>query len=280
MADYSDSKFPQGDVFPDNAIESSWDRLEPLIDATKLKIRHLFGLPLVSQIPDPITKKHQVMTDSILDEYINMAIAEVEAETNTYIFPVQFDVKYPFDRPEYVAFGYFRTLHRPVSSIDSLVIRSSDGQDIFSVPSAWIDPGGLPYGQINIIPLTVAMTPTGLIQAPGAGGALFLSILGSSAWVPSFWSIKYTCGYPNGNLPKIMNMLVGIVAAMKVLSTLSTTYSKSTSASLAIDGASQSFGSPGPNLFKPRLEDLQKERDLLTKKIRQYYSPRFNSSNV
>jgi hypothetical protein len=280
MADYTNSKGPQGTVFPDNAKETTWDRVEPLIDPLKLKTRHLFGIPLVSQIRDPFTNKAQVMTDDILRDYIDMSASEAEAETGLTIFPTQYDVKYPFDRAEYESFGFFRTLHRPVASVEALMVRAADNTDVFSVPLQWVDPGGLPYGQINIIPLTVAVSATGLTQSPGAGGSLFLSILGQKPWVASFWSIKTTCGFPGGMMPRIVNMLVGIIAAIKVLGVLGATYGKSTSASLSIDGASQSVTNPGPNIFQIRIAELQKERLLLTNKLKSLYSLKIFSNNV
>lgn len=277
MANYENSKKPQGKVFLDNELESVWGRLEPLIDPLKLKARHLFGIPLVSQIRDPITKQQMVMTDEILKDYIDMAISEAEAETHLVIFPTQFDVKHPFDRAEYQSFGYFKTLHRPLASIEALTVRASDGNDLFSVPLIWIDPGGLPYGQINIIPLTVAVSATGLITSPTAGGSLFLSILAQQPWIPSFWSIKYTAGFPNGNVPRLVNMLIGIIAAMKILGSLGATFGKTTSASLSIDNASQAVSGPGPNIYQIRIAELQKERTLLVGKMKSMYGMNFIS---
>lgn len=280
MASYIDSKGPQGAVFPDNAVDTSWNRLEPLITPEQLRVRHLFGLPLVSQIPDPITGKRQVMTDPMLNEIIKMAVSDAEAETGLYFFPTQFDVKYPFDRAEYESFGYFRTLHRPVASIEALVVRASNNIDLFEVPLDWVDIGGLPYGQINIIPLSVAVNATGLTTSPGAGGSLFLSILGYKPWIADFWSIKYTVGFPDGNLPRMVNNLIGIIAAMKILSMLAATFTRATSASLSIDGQSQSATNPGPMIFKLRIEELQRDRSMLVGKLKSYYGLKFLSSNV
>lgn len=276
MANYTNSKQPQGKVFLDNELESVWGRLEPILDPLKLKTRHLFGLPLVSQIRDPQTKVAQVMNDEILKDYIDMAISEAEAETHLVIFPTQFDVKMPFDRAEYQSFGYFKTLHRPLASIEALVVRASDGNNLFEVPLMWVDPGGMPYGQINIIPLTVAVSATGLIGSPTSGGSLFLSILTQQPWIPSFWSIKYTAGFPNGYLPRVVNMLIGIIAAQKVLGVLGATFGKTTSASLSMDGASQAVSGPGPNIYQIRIAELQKERDLLSGKLKSMYGMKFS----
>lgn len=285
--DYSDSKYPvgstAGEIYPQNAKDTTgWNRLEPLVSAQILKTRHLFGIPLVSMVPNPVTKKRQELTDDIINDLIQMAVSKVEELTGTMIFPCQFREKHPFDRNTYDSFGYMRVHNRPVSSLERITITTSNGADIFAVPLDWVETAYLIRGQINIIPMTIS-TPDGnnvIAATQSGGGAAFLAFLSYKGWIPAFWQIEYTCGYKDGTLPKIINNLIGIVAAMDVLSMLGATMAISTSASLSIDGLSQSSSGPGPQVYATRIADLEKERDKYVKIVKRMCGLGIYSDNV
>jgi hypothetical protein len=281
MAIYTDTKAGIGQVFPQGAVDQAWGRTEPLITPEKLVSRHLFGIPLVSGIKDPITGKAQVMTKDILADYIDRAVSVVELETGLSLFPIQYEEKYPFDRQEYQSFGYFRLLHRPITSIEHLAIVPSNQQEVFVVPLDWIDVGQLYYGQMNIIPLTIALSANGQGNIVAtAGGPALLAILNNHQWLASYWQVRYTTGFPNGSLPKVVNELVGVVAAMEVLSMLAPTNAKNAGSSLSIDGMSQSVSTPGPEIYSKRLEDLEKKRMQLVGKLKAMFGMKLFSGNV
>lgn len=279
MADYTNSKSGPGGVFPDNATETTWNRLEPLITAEQVRYRHLFGIPLVSAMKDPLTGKAQVMTDDLIKDTIDRSISMAESDTGLDIFPIRQKEKHPFDRNEFNSFGYFRVEHRPVATIDKVTMTPSNNVDIYSVPLEWVETAYLPRGQINIIPLFAA-TGYNSPVATGNVGAAFLAVLGSHQWVPAFWQIEYTSGFPDGLLPKIVNELIGTIAAMEVLGLLAATYAKSSSHSLGIDGMSQSVSTPGPALFDQRIGLLADKRKMLAKKLKTQYGLNLFSSNV
>lgn len=279
MADFTNTKSGPGKAFPGNAVENTWNSVEPLVTPSQVKGRFLFGIPLVSNIQDPITGKKQVYTDDLIKDTIDRSVALAEAETGLNIFPIQFKEKHPFDRNEYEAFGYFRTQHRPVASIEALTITPPSGGDIYSIPLEWVETGYLPKGQINLIPLGNSIaygTPANV----GSGGALFLNVLGNQPWIPAFWQLAYTAGFPDGLLPKIVNELIGCIAAMEVLSQLATTYARSQSHSLSIDSLSQSVSTPGPQIYKTRYEELEEKRKTLIKKLKATYGINLFSGNV
>jgi hypothetical protein len=72
-----------------------------------------------------------------------------------------------------------------------------------------------------------------------------------------------------------VNQLIGIIAAMQVLSQVAAAYAGSTSTSLGIDGMSQSVSTPGPNRYQIRIEELRAHRALLVKKIKKSYGSKF-----
>lgn len=280
MSDFTNSKPALGAVYPINALDTSWNRLEPLITPEEVRTQHLFGIPLVSFFPDPVTGKRQVFTNEIIKEVIVRSVSIVETETNLDIFPIQRREKHDWDRALYMSFGYFQLLHKPCSSIEQISVSPPDNSDIFIVPPLWVETARLQYGNVNIIPLLVSLqTQGGVVQATTAGAAVFLSIFSNRNYVPSFWAINYTTGFPNGNLPRIFNELIGTVAAMEILGMLAATY-RYQSVSLGIDGMSQSQSGPGPQLFAVRMQQLTDKRKMLTKKLRSMYGDNLFSSNV
>lgn len=279
MADYTKTKTGIGGVFPDNALETTWNRLEPLVTPEKVKARHLFGIPLVSAMKDPLSGKAQVYTDDMIRDTIDRAVSMVEEEVGIDIFPTQQNEKQAFDRNEYESFGYFRLHRRPIASIEKLSITPPSGGDIYVIPLEWVETAYMHRGQINLIPLGNSIA-YGTPADVGSGGALFLNVLGNQPWIPAFWQVTYTSGYPDGLVPKYVNELIGTVAAMEVLSSLAATYAKSTSHSLGIDGLSQSVSTPGPQLFKVRYEELQEKQKKLVKKLRTEYGLNIFSGNV
>ncbi len=287
MADFTQSKGGPGDVFPDGQVESDFSRVQPLITWEQVIRKHLFGIPLVSGIKDPITGVPMQLTKEDIIDQIDDACATVELESGLTVFPSTIDERQPFDVHLYNSFGYMTTQKRPVSSVEALTVTPSNEIDIFQVPLDWISTAYLHKGQINIVPLAQSLMNGSAIStnpsAPSttANGAAFMAIFGRQArWIPAFWRLRYTAGFPNGKVPKVVNQLVGTIAAMEILSMLAATYARSSGQSLSIDGLSQSTSTPGPEIFTARLKDLAPKRATLTKKLKSWAGLTLFSSNV
>ena len=283
--------FNPGQVFPENATDSSWGRLEPLMTPDQLRIRMLFGLSLVSRIKDPITHKPMVMTDEIIKDYIRLAVNEAEELLDLIIFPTKFSEKLAFDRCDYEAWGYMKLSHRPVYLMERLTVMPSNDQPVFTVPLTWIETSALAHGQLNLMPLTLSIgNSTGLgnygnygVMGPGGGGAgsaLFLSLFQQTRWLPSFWQADYEAGFPNGLLPITINEVIGNIAAINILSMIAATWAFATSTSLNVDGLGQSVGTPGPNIFTVRIGELQAQLKMLVNKFKARYQTKFAIGNV
>jgi hypothetical protein len=279
-ADYSQSKKTLGKLVPENAITSAWQRYEPVITPEQLRTRHLFGIPLVSRTKDPITGKPMVMTEDILHDMIIRAVSLVETEGNFDIFPVKYREKTAFDRNAFDSFGYMELKRRPVASVDKLTVTPSNQVDVYQVPQAWIEASGFQRGQVNIVPLTIAFTNGGFIPSQSAGGAAFLSILGAKGWIPAYWQIEYTTGFADGQVPRDLNELIGVVAAIETLSLLATTDADANSRSIGIDGLSQSVSSAGPQKYQARIEVLNAKKQMLIDKFKGRFALKMFSSNV
>lgn len=269
MADYSNSKPGVGGVFPENAIEDSYPHCEPLITAAQLKTRHLFGIPMVSAVKDPITGKPEVVTPEIMNEFIHSAIAQAEQDLQIDIFPVKRREKHPFDQNLYQSFMYFQLQHKPVTSIDKLSVTPSSGNDVYVVPNDWVETAYLPKGQVNVVPLSVAyVSGTYIGQDQSGGGSAFMVIMGMKGWIPAFWQLEYTSGFKDGMVPRVINEYIGLLAAKDLLSQLATTYARVQSFSQGIDGMSQSVSTPGPQVFSVRINEIKEKLDAIRGKIK------------
>lgn len=266
-ADYTDSKNGLGSVFPDGMVETGWDATEPLISPDKMVRLHLKGIPLVSKLKNPLTGKPDVWQPDDLKEHILEAVSIAELEGGFDIFPRQYKERHAYDQKAMEAFGYFTVRHRPASSVEELAVTSSDGVNVWTVPNAWIESGYLHQGQVNMMPFAVAAQSGVTVPVTGPVGMGLLPGLFKFSWVPALWQITYTAGFKDGKVPRIVNQLIGVVAAMEVLSAIAPTYAQSNSTSLSLDGLSQSISGPGQDIWETRLKQLGEKRKWLIKKL-------------
>jgi hypothetical protein len=264
------SKPGLGANLPVGQVDSGFGRLEPLLTPEQLVNRFLKGIPLVSKIKG-LDGKYATWTPQDLEEEIRRAILNIETEASIDIMPVQHAEKQEFNRFDYASFGYLKTRHKPVQSIEEFSIVPANNIEVYIVPLDWIETAYLSWGQINIVPLNVAVQNGGFIPSQSAGGAVFLSILAQNSWIPAYWRITYTTGWPNGILPVVVNEAIGAQAAYQVLEKIVATCMFLTSHSLGMDGMSQSVGAPNIALLTARVDQLEKEKDKIIKKLRRMF---------
>lgn len=281
MADYTNNKDSLGAVYPIGQKEAPQSRLEPLVTPEEIRMFHLFGLELTSAIVNSLTKKKAVITDAMLQKCIERALSQAELDTGLTILPVQYVESQPFDKKEMDSFGYMRLRQRPIASIQSMNIAPVNNENIFSIPLDWISMDLAQTGQVNFIPLAFGLTDAGAIPAGTiTGSALFINCFGSQPWIPTFWKVTYTAGFPDGKVPVVVNELIGTIAAMEVLSMLGVTYGRQTSGSLSVDGVSQSSSGPGNQIYAIRLKELADKRQRLINKLKAQYGLNFIASNI
>lgn len=269
MPDYDDAKMNIGGLYPANVTATGLERLEPIIGVDDLKTRFLFGIPLVSQISDPITKKKAILQDSQVNDIIDSAIQKIEHDLYIDIYAVERKERYPFDGPEFLQFGYIKAEHCPIYALSSMTITAPNNADIYQVPLDWISPAYFLKGQINVVPwLANSQTISGFTPTGADSGAFFLSVLGTNMQMPAYWQIVYTSGFPDAMVPRVINDLIGATAAIDILSMLGATFARVNSQSIGLDGISESLSGPGPNLFATRIQDLQLQRERYIGKVK------------
>lgn len=253
-----------GEWFPNAQKDSAWGRLVPLLGPQEL--RTFLFVPLVSAVKDQHGKRRE-MSDSDLADVIRESVGLIETQLSMTIFDVQYQERHPFDRFDYQSYGYLRLRQKPVASVERLAVVQNSGDAIYVVPNEWISVGNLHKGQINILPSTVALASNA--ENAAVNGALsFIMIMMQQGWVPDFWEVTYTAGFRDGLLPDALNLLIKYVAGIEVLSRLAATYAGVNSASLSIDGLSQSSSGPGPQLYETRIKQMSDQRDKLFRRFK------------
>ncbi len=279
MSDLTGAKDAIGSALPDNAIETSLNDVEPLVTPEQVRKLHLFGIPLVSALKNPLTGKPDVMDDVLLKRFIDEAVSLAEMELGLTIFERTFDERQPFDKPQSDSWGYMILRHRPCQKLISVEIKSSDNVVLWKIPNAWISPGFMHSGQINVIPLATINSDGTAVATVGPTGLGLLPSLFRFHWVPSLWAVKYVAGFASNQFPKVINQLIGTIAAMEVLSLIAATF-RNNSSSLSIDGLSQSVSTSGPHLWDLRLQELGEKRKWLVSKVKRNFGLGFFSDNV
>lgn len=270
--DLSKQKFPDfstdGTIYPNKVTSSPWQRLRPLPTAEELRSLYLFGIPLWSMFPDPVTGKRDRMTDDELRQIVERSVGLVEELTGCLVAPSEVKDPAPFDRTEYMHYGYNQINIRPITSLLSLAIMTADRQRIFEIPVQWVATADLVKGRITIQPMGTYTSP--LAVSPVGGAPFLMYMSGNANFIPQWWQIHCVAGFKDMMVPEFVARLIGLKAAYDILSMLAATYGFMTGGSLGIDGLSQSSSGPGPQVFAQRLSEIEKEMESLKKKFRKF----------
>jgi len=276
MSDFSQTKKYGTAIYPVHAADTSGlvKRCEPILTPDKLRSRYLKGIPMTFPNGD-------VITDDDLKDKIMLAINEAELMLNMTINRESFQEKHPFDYSLYQDFLHVRAEHGPVASIEHMQITSADGQNIFEVPPQWIETAQFAKRQINVIPLIAGYGFNSVQGSVVNGGLGFFGLSpGMIGFIPSYWEIKYTAGmsFKEGQVPVPVNELIGVLAAIDVLSLIAPT-NVFNSQSISQDGLSQSSSSPGNRIYELRLSELENKKEAIIKKLKGIFSGKFFVGN-
>jgi len=269
-----DNKPALGGAFPEHATGASQvTRVEPLLTPAMLKRRFLKGLPLTS----PLTGEQT--TDTDLKDYIVGAIGQVELDSQVDVTPVQRTYKLAFDRNLYQHWVHLDVPNKPILAVQELTITTADGTQVFKMPNQWVEGANFQRGVINVIPISPAFGAIGGQVSAAQGGAAFLTFIGQLGWIPSYWQVKWTSGWPEKKVPRVINELIGCYAAIDILSMLAALH-KNTSTSLTADGLAQAVATPGPQVFMQRVQELEMKKAKILKRVKMITGNAIVISNV
>lgn len=275
MGDFTQSKGFGTAIYPVHALVTSGllKRVEPFLTPELLRSRFLKGIPMFFPNGD-------LFSDDELKDQINIAVNNAELLLDRPIIREQYKEKVPFDYSLYKSYIHIKAEHGPIVSIEHLAIVSADDQAIFEIPPTWIETANFSKNQINVIPLLAAYGINQVSGAVGNAGIAFLTVMDGLGWVPAYWQIKYTAGLSTveGLMPVPVNELIGIIAAINVLSIIAPMFLYN-SQTLSQDGISQSSSGMGPRQYQLRIQELEARKAVLVSKLRGVFSGKFFISN-
>ena len=272
MADYTDTKSFGTKVYPveANIVTPLFERIEPILTHKQLLKRYLKGI-------EGLDYDKEELNDEII-----RAMNEVELMTNLSLTKRQQRQRVPFDRDLYQAMVYMKLNEGPILSLEEIVIESSNGESIYRLPPSWIEMGYAHKRQINLIPILSIFGAAGLQDGqPSNAGLIFIQAVNNFQWVPGFFTVSYTIGvcHKDGQLPRVLNELVGMVAAIEILSNMQTR-NIHTSTSISQDGISQAATNAGPQIYQPRIDALTAKKDKMMEKIKAEFHQKYFLSNI
>lgn len=249
-------------------------RCEPILTPQLLISRYLKGIPLAFPNGDSFS------AEDIKDQIV-LATNEAEIACKITINREQFTDKVPFDINLYKSFIYLKTEQNPVLAVQDVSIVSSDGYKVFKIPSEWLESSNFSKGIVNVVPILGAYSVATGGGVGAYGGIPYLNVFSQLTFVPGFWQIVYQTGTSKieGQYPVIINDLIGIIAAINMLMIIMNMFI-TTSQSQSRDGISQSSSGPGPRIYLPYIELLEKKRDALIGKIKAAFATKFLISNI
>lgn len=180
--------------------------------------------------------------------------------------------KQPYDVNWWRSNGHIVLKKLPVTSVERFSFTAANGSELFVINNSWIEMGNAHQGQLNLVPIMPSVGANSIpATLPTANGSAYLSMFSTGTWwVPALVQVEYTVGYKNGVLPRVLNEVIGMTAAIDLLTALASTF-RTGSYSMSIDGISQSQSTPGPQIFQPRIDFLKEKRDAFIKKIQDLY---------
>lgn len=249
-------------------------RCEPVLTPSLLVSRYLKGIPLAFPNGDSFNE------EDVKDQIV-LATNEAEILCKITINREQFTDKVPFDINLYKSFIYLKTEQNPILAVQNVSIVSSDGYKVFEIPAAWLEPSNFSKGIVNVVPILGAYSVATGGGVGAYGGIPYINVFSQLSFVPGFWQIVYQTGTSKieGQYPVIINDLIGVLAAINMLALITTMF-LNTSQSLSRDGISQSSSGPGPRMYLPYIEQLEKKRDVLVGKIKAAFATKFLISNI
>lgn len=267
------SKTPEVSPFPFGSIDQTGPtRYSTIPTPADMRDRSLFGIPLKSNLTG------QVVSDTALQDYINVAISEIEHELDLYITPVQFAERHDYSgEMQFFSFGYLRLYHSPILNVNKFELTFSNGAanapPLASIPLEFIHVQPQD-GTIQLVPAQ-GVSISGFIASVYSGlGFHAFNSQTITNW-PGAINVEYTAGFPKDKIPALLTGLIENLAAYKLLSTIGPILFPYNSVGISIDGTSQSTGTMGPAFLQQRLGELEKIIASQKEAARGYYQKRF-----
>jgi hypothetical protein len=174
------------------------------------KSRYLFGVPDIN----PATSEPFAHED--YQYHLDLGYEALELILDVSILPTEVvDERHDYYLTDYQSWGYIRTFKKPVREVHAVEGKYPYYQTALRIPQEWIVVDQM-TGIVNLIP--VAGTLSQFIMT--SGGQLLPHLFRFMSHVPRFWSLSYTAGFNEGEIPMDLNDAAAKMACMSVLNIL------------------------------------------------------------
>lgn len=220
-------------IYPPNSVVlNDFKRTEPLLSVQDLKRRYLHAV-------DFRDNNGNELPDDVFSFYIDSAITHVEQDCGIYINPVQINEDRDYVLNDYLQWCILELYENPVIRIDKFEIRFLKNDTFVQFPDDWIRLDNM----------------TGMIRIAATMGQIDNWVMTQFSYLPRlmtrvadfphFFHIEYTAGFEQDKIPKNVNHLIGLIAAIDALNIAGDIILGAgiASQSLSLDGLSQSISS-------------------------------------
>jgi hypothetical protein len=253
--------------------DPGFTRTEPLITIERIKDEYLFGIPLVASLTG------QELPERVIRQAILKAVGDVETSIHIPVQPVRVTDRFDFERADDIQFGLRQLTKFPVLKIENLKALWPGRNDIMAgidnnqtqevdYPTSWVTLQG-DRGIFRVVPNTGSIVNA---DASFIASSAYRSIIlgGLKSW-PNMWRVTYIAGFESEQVPVIVNDLIGVMAAIRLLAMLGPAIFPVNAQAVGIDGMSQSTSTAGPQWLANRVGELNIEKDRLTTSLKAYY---------
>jgi hypothetical protein len=235
-----------------------------------LKSKSMFGIPLKSALTG------ETLSDTVLQEFINQAISDIEHSLNMFITPTSFDEYHDYDREIWTQQNAWIKLNNsPVQFVETVQLsfgNSSPNPPFVDFPMDFVYCNGQD-GAVRMVPV-LGTAASGFILSSFAGAQYMALIAAGMLEFPGACRIVYTAGFAADKVPALIAGLVEKKAAYLALSALAPILFPYNSVSIGIDGVSQSSGNSGTQFLVGRLQNLEQQILNDTEAAKSYYCKR------
>jgi hypothetical protein len=235
-----------------------------VLNAKYVKDNYLFGIPLKDY-----TKK-KVLSDKVIRTHIRNSASWLERKAMIRLapFPVV-DERHEYYVNDYQHFAFLKLNNTPVAKVTQVSAQYPNDSTVFDFPEEWINLNGT-YGHVRLVPTAGTLDQVLLGQTGN-----FLPMLQMASTLPMLFRVFYVAGFENGEVPDDILNAVAKKAAIQVLHLIGEHIGGLglSSASLALDGLSQSVGTTKErgNVFGGRIDKYEEELADEVSSIRQAY---------
>jgi len=245
-----------------------------------MKIYDTFPTPqdLINYALKGLPKKYPLTGEPIMakdvEYYVTSALSEVQMDLGCDILPTEHMQPHDFIDGMFNAnFTGLKLTRWPAWKVLNVRFKFAHTQtntpfQSYTLPAAWI---ALRRNRITVAPSYGGMMVQQTADTNAAGVFQYITGFARGAYHPCLIETQYVAGFDQDRFPAILKDLILTVASIRMLTDIGPKLFPYNSASVSIDGISQSASLPGPGYLLQLLQGLMQKRNELTASFVKYF---------